>query len=298
MRQATMISGGGFAPSALVLIAAALLRIPARRVRALALGDEGALRDWIANESATRLAEARRDARVVAERLERMDARVVALGSSSYPAGLRDLRDPPPMLFVRGTLPGRACSSDGTAIVGARDADDDARAFARAFAAVAPGPIVSGLALGVDAAAHAGALDVGTPTLAYVGHGFGATYPPEHRELENRIVAAGGAILTESLPGETVRPHALVRRDRLQAAHAAAIVLVASARDGGAMHALEAARKLGRPRYALEPRDRPEYAGNAHALREGAASLPWTIAAARAAIATLRPSRIGDDDTP
>ncbi len=295
-----MTPGGGFAPSALVLIAAALLRIPARRVRALALGDEGALRDWIANESATRLAEARRDARIVAERLERMGARVVALGTPSYPAGLRDLRDPPPMLFVRGSLPERARWREGTAIVGARDADADACAFARAFARVAPGPIVSGLALGIDAVAHEGALDVGTPTLAYVAHGFGATYPPEHRDLEDRIVDGGGAILTESLPGEAVRPYALVRRDRLQAAHAAAIVLVASATDGGAMHALAAARKLDRPRYALEPRDDSAYVGNGRAIAEGAAALSWDIANARAAIATLancNVTTIGGDAT-
>ncbi len=285
-------------PSSLVLIAAALLRIPARRVRALALGDEGALRDWIANESATRLAEARRDARVVAERLERLGARVVALGAPSYPAGLRDLRDAPPMLFVRGTLPERTRWREGTAIVGARDADSDALVFARGLARVAPGPIVSGLALGVDAAAHEGALDAGTPTLAYVGHGFGATYPAEHRELEDRIVDAGGAILTESLPDTAVRPYALVRRDRLQAAHAASIVLVASAVDGGAMHALAAAQKLDRPRFALAPRSSVSYAGNERAIREGAIPLSWDVERARASIATLYETPSGVDETP
>ncbi len=280
------MAGDAFVPSALVLIAAALLRIPARRVRALALGDESALRDWIANESATRLAQARLDARTVAARLEELGARVLALGEPTYPAGLRDLRDPPPLLFVRGPLPERRRSREGTAIVGARDADAEACAFARAFASVAPGPVVSGLALGVDAAAHAGALAVGTPTIAYVGHGFGATYPPEHRELEDRIVAAGGAILSEALPGEAVRPYALVRRDRLQAAHAATIVLVASELAGGAMHAVQAARRLGRPRFALEPRAGAVYAGNACAVSEGATSLAWDVDGARAAVAT------------
>jgi len=283
-------------PSALVLIAAALLGIPARRVRALALGDERALRDWIASESATRLAQARRDARIVAERLEALGARLVALGEPSYPVGLLDLRDPPPMLFVRGTLPARARSRVGSAIVGARDADDDACAFARELAAIAPGPIVSGLALGVDAAAHAGALAAGTPTLAYVGHGLGATYPPEHRELEERIVAAGGAILTESLPGEVARPYALVRRDRLQAAHAVSVILIASSADGGAMHALRTAARLGRPRFALEPRAGAAYTGNRTVLRDGAAAFAWDIRRARLQIADLDRISPGDDE--
>ncbi len=296
----TVTAGSGFVPSALVLVAAALLQIPARRIRALALGDESALRDWIANESATRLAEARRDARLVAARLETLGARVVALGTPAYPAGLRDLRDPPPMLFVRGTLPERARWRVGTAIVGARDASADARAFARALAARAPGPIVSGLALGVDAAAHEGALAAGVPTLAYVGHGLGATYPPEHRDLEDRIVAAGGAILTESLPDVVVRPYALVRRDRLQAAHAAAIVLVASAVDGGAMHALESALRLGRSRFALEPRaaDGAACGGNVRALSDGAGPLPWDAVRAASMIAGVRTIDWGDDRKP
>jgi predicted Rossmann fold nucleotide-binding protein DprA/Smf involved in DNA uptake len=69
-----------------VLIAAAVLRIPSRRLRALAMGRDDALRDWLANESATRLAEARRDARLALMRLEQIGARVVALADPDYPA--------------------------------------------------------------------------------------------------------------------------------------------------------------------------------------------------------------------
>lgn len=278
-------------PSSLVLLAAALLRIPARRVRALARGDDGALRDWLANESATRLAEARRDARIAAARLDELGARVVALGDPTYPAGLCDLRDPPAFLIVRGPLP-RARWREGTAIVGTRDPDPVAEAFAYDLAGSGVAtPIVSGLARGIDAAAHRGALAAGVPTYAYVGHGFGATYPPEHRELEDAIVAAGGAVLSESLPDERVSRWSLVRRDRLQAAHAAAIVLVASDIDGGAMHALAAARRLERPRFALETfRDatgtvRSTYAGNERAIADGAYALPARISEARAIVA-------------
>ena len=111
------------ATAPLVLLAASLLRVPARRMRALALGDDGALRDWIANESATRLTEARRDARLAAARLEALGGRVVSLDAADYPVGLKDLSDPPPFLTVLGTLthsPWRA----GTAVVGTRTPDD------------------------------------------------------------------------------------------------------------------------------------------------------------------------------
>jgi DNA processing protein len=263
--------------SQLVLLAAALLRVPARRSRALARGDEGALRDWVANESALRLAQARRDARLALERVQSLGARVVTLDDPAFPAGLRELADPPAFLIVRGTLAPRSRWREGTAIVGTRAADDQATALARALAARAPAPIVSGLARGIDAAAHEGALAAGVTTLAYVGNGLGATYPPEHRELEERIVAAGGAILSEALPGESATRWSLVRRDRLQAAHAAAVVLVQSELEGGAMHTLRFARKLERPRFAFVPRPGGRDEGNARALDEGAVALPWEL---------------------
>jgi DNA processing protein len=259
-------------------------------MRALARGDEGALRDWIANESATRLAEARRDARAAFARLQELGGRVVSLAAPEYPPGLRELADPPAFLCVRGTLP-RAPWRAGTAIVGTRTPDEDAREAARVLGASAPGPIVSGLALGIDAAAHEGALEAGTPTIAYVANGLGTTYPPEHAELEARIVAAGGAILSESIPGEPATRWSLVRRDRLQAAHAAVLVLVQSEADGGAMHADAAARKLDRPRFAFEPPSAAAaatgYAGNAQAIAGGALALPWDLARAAQRVRAL-----------
>jgi DNA processing protein len=279
------------APNPLVLIAASLLRIPARRLRALALGDDAALRDWIANESATRLAEARRDARASFAKLEALGARVIGLGDAEYPAGLRDLSDPPPFLFAIGSLPARGFRT-GTAIIGSRGATEEGRKFAYDLAQRVPGPIVSGLALGIDAAAHEGALAAGVPTIAYVGNGLGTTYPPEHRELADRIVAGGGAILTEYLPGESVTRWSLVRRDRLQAAHVAAVVLVESDAGGGAMHTIAAAKKLDRRTYACEPRSSADDSGNRSVIDEGTHPLPWNSSSAAAAM------RARDSNTP
>jgi DNA processing protein len=256
------------------MLSAALLRVPARRLRGLALGDETALRDWIANESAWRLAETRRDVRLLAERIERAEARVLVLGSADYPIGLRDLRDPPPFLIVRGTL---AREHAGTAIVGTRTPAAEASAYAYALAERAPGPIVSGLALGIDAAAHRGALAAGIPTIAYVAHGLGAVYPPEHAELEEAIVATGGAVASERLPGERAIAAALVRRDRLQAAHAQTVVLVQSESDGGAMHTMRFAERIDRPRFAFAPPENAsvssDFSGNFAAVATGASML-------------------------
>jgi DNA processing protein len=252
-----------------------MLGVGARRLRALALGDDAALREWIANESAYRLALTRRDVEGVAAAIEAAGARLVSLADAAYPQGLRDLNDPPPFLIVRGRLPSSARGGSGTAIVGSRAADPQATAAAARLARDSEPPIVSGLARGVDAAAHRGALAAGAAQIAYVGHGLGAVYPPEHIDLEDAIVAAGGAVAAERLPGERANRWSLVRRDRLQAAHARRIILVQSEIDGGAMHAMRFAAGLGRLRAALQPREGPGYAGNAEAIRGGATLVPW-----------------------
>jgi DNA processing protein len=139
---------------------------------------------------------------------------------------------------------------------------------------------VSGLALGIDAAAHHGALDAGLATIAYVGTGLGITYPPEHRSLEDEIVARGGAVASEQLPDEPVTKWSLVHRDRLQAAHALATILVASEIDGGAMQTMRFAKDLGRPRFVLDAKDGAQYGGNVQARADGAVSIPIDVDAA------------------
>jgi predicted Rossmann fold nucleotide-binding protein DprA/Smf involved in DNA uptake len=93
------------------------------------------------------------------------------------------------------------------------------------------------------------------------------------------------------LPDEPVTKWSLVRRDRLQAAHAVAVVLVQSEAGGGAMHAIEAARRLGRARFAFEPSAPETYGGNERALADGARCLPWNARQAAAAIANLAADR-------
>ena len=258
--------------NSLVLLTAAHLHVPSRRLRALARGEEPSLKEWLESDSSRRLAHARRQARESTATLARLGASIVTMDDPQYPPGLRELDDPPALLFVRGTLP-----KGGIAIIGTRTAPPPAAEFSRALAQRLGVPIVSGLATGIDAAAHRGALDAGVPTIAYVATGLGVTYPPEHRSLEEEIVARGGAIATERLPGEPVVKWALVHRDRLQAAHARAVVLIASEMDGGAMVTMRFARQLGRPRFALAAYGDRMYTGNAQAHADGAHVLPFDV---------------------
>ncbi|MBV8298226.1 MAG: DNA-processing protein DprA [Candidatus Eremiobacteraeota bacterium] len=205
-----------------------------------------------------------------------MNDRIITRDDHEWPRGLRDLRDPPAFLTVRGVLP-----AGGIAIVGARDAEEDACAFARRLAARLGRPVISGLARGIDAAAHRGALDAGLPTVAYVGTGLARTFPPEHAELAATIVACGGALASErSNPNDDATEWSLMRRDRLQAAHAEAVVLIVSDLAGGAMHTMRFARELGRARFVLDG----GASGNRAALADGALLLPREADAAASRI--------------
>jgi len=253
----------------LVLLAAAYLHLPARRLRGLVRGEDQALNEWVAQGSARKITHARHQAREGAQRLVKLGADLVTITDPAYPSGLRDLDDPPAFLCVRGTL-----AEDGLAIVGSRTPPAAAVEFARELARRCKMPVVSGLAVGIDAAAHHGALDAGSPTIAYVATGLGITYPPEHRALEDEIVARGGAVASDRLPDEAVTKWSLVHRDRLQAAHARATVLIATEIDGGAMQTMRFAKELGRPRFVLNAQGEAKYAGNVQALADGAMPLP------------------------
>jgi DNA processing protein len=182
-------------------------------------------------------------------------------------------------LYVRGALP-----AGGVAIVGSRRPPPAAAAFAYALAFELHEPIVAGLALGIDTAAHRGALAAGTPTVAFVGYGFGRTYPPENADLEEAIVRAGGAVATPRPPGTPVSDAALIERDRLQAEHASAVVLVCTEIDGGTMHTMRFAHELGRTRWTVIPpvaeSDSPQWAGNLACIADGATPLPFDVPAA------------------
>jgi DNA processing protein len=179
----------------------------------------------------------------------------VTVFDAPYPAGLRDLHDPPLAVFLRGGLAPIALPADrpAVAIVGARRSSDAGLRLARrlgGFAADAGVAVVSGMALGIDGAAHAGALDAGGVTIAVLGCGTDIAYPRSHRGLYARILEQGVAV-SEYPPGTAPAPWRFPARNRLIAALAQTVVIVEARIRSGALITADHALDLGRDVVAV-----------------------------------------------
>lgn len=198
--------------------------------------------------------------------------RAIAITGIGYPEGLRDLGDPPPTLYLRGEIPPHARA---VAIVGSRAASPYGLAMARRLAGdlsrLGLG-VVSGLARGIDAAAHEAALEAGGATVAVIPCGLDSITPRHHRELAERIVVRG-ALISEWESGGPRARGVFVRRNRLIAALASAVVVVEAAEISGALSTAAVARRLGRSLLAVPGDvDRPTSRG-CHALIRAGASV-------------------------
>lgn len=177
---------------------------------------------------------------------------VHVLGAPGYPARLADDPEAPAVLFSKGDL--GAVRSPLVGIVGTRKATnggrDTARELGRALAASGVG-VVSGLALGIDGAAHHGALDVdGAMPVGVVGSGLDVVYPPHHARLWERVAAAG-VLLSEWPLGTRPEAWRFPARNRVIAALSDVLVVVESHAAGGAMHTVDAADRRGRTVLAV-----------------------------------------------
>ena len=186
------------------------------------------------------------------------------------------------MLYVRGTIAPRP-EVAAVAVVGARAATPAGRAFARSLSrdlAAAGVEIVSGLARGIDAEAHRGALEAKGRTVAVLGSALDRMYPPEHEGLARQIVEAGGALLSEFPLGTGPRPHHFPQRNRILAGLAQAVVVVeAKERSGALVH--------GPPRHRRRARG-PGGAGPSH--RGDGRRLQRAPARRRRLVALARPT--------
>lgn len=198
-------------------------------------------------------------------------AEPVAWDSASYPVALTTIVDPPPVLWVRGSV--GALNSDAVAIVGARAASAYGLSVAERLAsdlAAAGLVIVSGMARGVDSAAHRGALSVGGITVAVLGSGPDVIYPPEHAPLA-REIAAAGAVISELVPGTLPLPLFFPMRNRIISGLCRAIVVIEAGEKSGSLITARMALEQGRdvlavPGNVLSGRNR-----GAHGLlRDGA----------------------------
>lgn len=196
---------------------------------------------------------------------------IFTMRDSRYPLLLRQIHDAPPLLYVHGDVD--LLSAPQVAIVGSRnpslDGQQNALEFARDLAARGL-VITSGLALGIDAAAHRGALDVGGKTIAVAATGLDRVYPARHRDLA-REIADQGALVSEFALGTAPQAENFPRRNRVISGLSAGVLVVEAARHSGSLITARYALEQGREVFALPGSIHNPLARGCHALiREGA----------------------------
>ena len=199
-----------------------------------------------------------------------LGARLIVLGEPDYPALLAALDPPPPILWTLGDA--ALLSREAVAVVGARVASAAGQRFARGLAdelGQAGYVVVSGMARGIDAAAHAGSLDTGT--VAVLAGGIDDVYPSEHRPLYEQI-RSGGCLVAESPPGTHAQARDFPRRNRVISGLSRAVVVVEAELRSGSLVTARLAGEQGRevlavPGSPLDPRAR----GTNDLIRQGAA---------------------------
>ncbi len=237
-----------------------------RGITSAAAADDDVLVAWSAHARDT-------DLEAVAAELEALDAWVTTTASPNHPPALVDDIDPAPIVFRRGCVPDP--SAPAVAIVGTRRCTPTGRSVSMELGsglAAAGVTVVSGLALGIDGAAHRGALAANAaPVLGVVGSGLDVVYPRGNRDLWD-AVSASGTLLTEAPLGAEPEGWRFPARNRLLAALADVVVVVESKRAGGSMHTVEEAIRRGVGVMAVPGSVRnPAAAGTNLLLSEGCA---------------------------
>lgn len=197
---------------------------------------------------------------------------LLVLGDADYPPRLLATADPPLLLWLQGRR--ELLSTASIAIVGSRNptaqGGDNARAFARALAR-AGYTIVSGLALGIDAAAHEGALDGAGATIAVVGTGLDQVYPRRNADLATRLLDGGGLIVSEYSLGTPIAQANFPRRNRIIAGLSLGCLVVEAAVQSGSLITARLAAEAGREVFAIPGSIHSPQARGCHALiRQGA----------------------------
>ena len=196
------------------------------------------------------------------------------LAKTALPEGLAAIADPPNSLYVRGAVD--ALGAPGVAIVGSRRATRAGRDFAHALAReLGSGGlvIVSGLAYGIDAAAHRGALAVPGRTVAVLGGGLDRLYPRAHEGLAREILAAGGAVVSEYPPKAGPRKHHFPQRNRLISGLTLGVVVVEATTRSGSLITARMAAEQGREVMAVPGPVTSPLSGGCHRLLKSGAAL-------------------------
>ena len=215
------------------------------------------------------------DPRAVHESLSRRGISVLTLDDAGYPERLKEIPDPPPALFVTGSVPG----TTAVALVGSRSASttgiETARTLGRALGERGV-CVVSGLALGVDGAAHEGALEAGGPTVGVLGCGIDVVYPRSNRGLFEGV-RGNGALVSEYYLGEAPLAWRFPARNRIIAGLCDAVVVIQAPHKSGALITARHALECGRDVWAVPgPLGASECRGSNRLLADGAGVL-WDV---------------------
>jgi DNA processing protein len=252
------------------------------------------------------------------DRLHTLGLRFVARSEAAFPTLLRAIHDPPPGLFLRGGAEEALLARPAVAIVGARACSAYGRHVARSLGrdlGSAGLVVVSGLARGIDAEAHRGALEGGGVTVAVLGCGIDRDYPAANRELARQI-AATGLVVSEYAPGVEPAPWRFPARNRIVAGLCAATVVVEARERSGALITADFALEEGREVFAVPGEITSTLSAGANALLrlgatpltraqdvlesyglEPSAAAPVEVGpAAAAALARIREGAVGADE--
>ncbi len=193
-----------------------------------------------------------RDADKIRARLERNHMQLVVLGGEGYPPLLAQIAAPPHLLFVWGDSD--LCDPRPFAIVGTRKASDYGLRHTSSIASALAQSgvcVVSGLALGIDAAAHSGALLGEGRTIAVIGSALDRFYPEANRPLMNRILESGGSVITEYPPGSPPTRYTFLERNRIIAGIGRGVLVTEAGLSSGALRTVHDALDEGREVFAL-----------------------------------------------
>lgn len=211
------------------------------------------------------------DPKSEAQNLKRQNIRLILSEDPDFPPLLREISDPPFGIYVRGVLPRE---SRAIAIVGTRKATHEGKRTAKHFAhalAAAGFAIVSGLALGIDAAAHDGTLEVGGLAIAVLANGLDTIYPHTNERLALKILAAGGCIISEYPPGEEARKHRFLERNRIVSGLANGTLVVEAPLKSGSVATARFAFEQNRDVFVIPGGiAHPNFQGSHKLIRQGA----------------------------
>ena len=203
---------------------------------------------------------------------------LVSYGDPAYPALLKEIYDPPLVLFIRGNI--AVLSLPKIAMVGSRNASVSGREIAHKFAELLSAQFVvtSGLALGIDAHAHLGSLHAGGYTIAVVATGLDITYPARHKKLQNDIIANNGLIISEFAPGVAPKAGHFPKRNRLISGLSSGVVVVEASLRSGSLITARCALEQGREVFAVPSSIYNEQARGCHWLIKQGAKLVEEVA--------------------